>query len=128
MDNALKGVLLSALVFPGLGQLVLKHTRRGIVLMLVVTAALAVIVTIAVRQALVILEDIERSGSALDPATVAQAASQASAAASGWLPAVATLVLVGCWVFAVLDAWRIGRHMDREPDSGAGAGDRAGGQ
>jgi len=39
MNNSLKGALLSGFVFPGLGQVMLKHYKRGAVLILVVTAS-----------------------------------------------------------------------------------------
>ena len=55
MNNALKGALLSGLVFPGLGQVNLKHYKRGIALMLIVSISLLVIVVKAVLQALTIL-------------------------------------------------------------------------
>ena len=40
MNNALKGALLSGLVYPGLGQVVLKHYKRGAALIITITAAL----------------------------------------------------------------------------------------
>jgi len=40
MSNSLKAALLSGLVFPGIGQVVLKRYRRGVVLMLIVLACL----------------------------------------------------------------------------------------
>lgn len=125
MENALKGLLLSALVFPGLGHLVLKRTRRALVLMLVVVAALAVMATAALRQARIILENIEQAGGAVDVVTISQAAAQASSASGGWLPGAATLVLVFCWLFGAVDAWRIGRRIDQRRQNRAGA---AGGQ
>ena len=39
MKNSLKGALLSGLVFPGLGQVVLKHYKRGFALMLTVSVS-----------------------------------------------------------------------------------------
>lgn len=122
MENALKGLLLSALVFPGLGHLVLKRTRRGMVLILVVTAALGVLVTVALRQARIILENLEQAGGVVDVVTVSQAAAQASSASGGWLPGAATLVLAVCWLFGVFDACRIGRRMDLRNQDGAGGG------
>jgi hypothetical protein len=121
VDYALKGILLSALVFPGLGHLALKRTRRGFVLVLVVLAALTLIVMAALRQARVILANIEQAGGMVDLGTVSQAASQASTAADGWVPGAAALVLVGCWLFGVLDAWRIGRTMDLQKRSASAA-------
>ena len=34
MNNALKGAFLSGLIFPGLGQVVQKHYKRGVLIML----------------------------------------------------------------------------------------------
>ena len=59
MNNALKGALFSGLVFPGLGQIMLKHYKRGAVLTLAITAALLAILIKTVQQAVTILEKIE---------------------------------------------------------------------
>lgn len=40
MNNSLKGALLSGVVFPGLGQIILKHYKRGIALMFWVLAGI----------------------------------------------------------------------------------------
>ncbi len=43
MNNSLKGALLSCLAFPDLGQVVLKHYKRGAALMLAFTVTLLAI-------------------------------------------------------------------------------------
>ena len=42
MNNSLKGALLSGLVFPGLGQIILKHHTRGIAFIIIVSVSLFV--------------------------------------------------------------------------------------
>jgi len=59
MNNAVTGTLLSGLVFPGLGQVVLKRYKRGIALMLTVSVSLTVIMTKAVQIALAILKQVD---------------------------------------------------------------------
>jgi TM2 domain-containing membrane protein YozV len=109
MTNALKAALLSGLVFPGLGQIVLKHYRRGVILMLAVLACLAVIVVKAVQQALVILNQIQSEGGAISMHTISNAAQQASTTSDGFMINLVLLCLVLCWIIGIVDAYRIGK-------------------
>ena len=61
MKNAWKGALLSGLVFPGLGEIVLGRFKRGLLLIGIVLAGLVGIVAEATIHALAILEKIEDS-------------------------------------------------------------------
>lgn len=118
MKNSLKGVLLSGLIFPGLGQIALKRYPRGIALILVVLAALALMIVTAVQEAYAILENIEAGGGTPDTETIRQAAEQAAAASDSMvIPAMALLILI-CWVIGIIDAYRIGRQQDREAQGG----------
>ena len=53
------------MIFPGLGQVVLKHYKRGAVIMLTVLVGMSVVVVKAVQHALAILERIESEGGAI---------------------------------------------------------------
>ena len=66
MNNSLKGALLSGLVYPGLGQVMLKYYKRGAVLMIAITATLLAVLIKAVQQAFTILEKIESEGGEID--------------------------------------------------------------
>jgi hypothetical protein len=115
MNNAFKGGLLSGLVFPGLGQLVLRQYRRGALIMLVVLISLSVIVVDIMQQALDILEQIELQGDAIDINAISNAAAQESARSGGVTINILMLVVVVCWVAGTVDAYRIGRKKDLEP-------------
>ena len=109
MNNSLKGVLLSGLVFPGLGQVILKYYKRGAVLMLAVSASLLVILIKAVQQAFAILEKIQSEGGVIDMTTISKAAIQASTSSGSLTFKIALLLLMLCWIIGVVDAYRIGK-------------------
>ena len=114
MSKSLMAALLSGLVFPGLGQVVLKRYRRGVVLMVIVLACLSVIGTIALQRAFAILRQIELAGGAIDIDAILNAATQSSAASDSLVINYASLLLVVCWIFGTVDAYRIGRKKDLE--------------
>ena len=112
MNNALKGALLSGLVYPGLGHIVLKQYKRGAVLMVAVFAALLAIIIKAVQQAFLVLEKIQADGGTIDFDTISKAATQASTTFSSLMFNLLLLFLIVCWVVGIVDAYRIGRKKD----------------
>ena len=114
MKRSLKGALLSGLVFPGLGQIVLKHFVRGAVIMVTVSISMFVIVMKAVQHALVILENIDLAGEAISMSTISKAAAQASTKSDSLVFNLLLLLMILCWIISVVDAYRIGRRKDIE--------------
>jgi hypothetical protein len=112
MRPSLKGALLSGLIFPGLGQIVLKRYQRGAVLIAAVLISMTIIVVEAVRLALIILAQIEAEGGPIDIGTVSAAAARASTASSSLTINGLFAVILGCWIFAIIDAYRIGKKTD----------------
>ncbi|UCB55615.1 MAG: hypothetical protein JSW45_03555 [Thiotrichales bacterium] len=112
MKNSTKGVLLSALVFPGLGQLVLKRYLPGFSIMLVVVAALILLIREALRQAHAILARLEAEGGPVDMAAITDAAHRAAGESGSTVSTVALLMLVAGWCIGVFDAWSAGRKID----------------
>ena len=110
MNNSLKGALLSGLVFPGLGQVILKRYKRGIALMLIVLVSLVVIVAQAVQQAFTVLENIESKGGAIDMSAISKAATQASTASASLIFWPLLFLIILCWIIGVVDAYRTGRR------------------
>ena len=115
MTNAVKGALLSGLVLPGLGQIVLKHHKRGLALVAVVLSGLTVMVFKAVQLALSVLAKIDLERGAAGMQAITQAAAQASASSDSRLFNACLLLIIGCWIFSVADAYMIGKRMDRMP-------------
>jgi cbb3-type cytochrome oxidase subunit 3 len=117
MNNSLKGAFLSGLVFPGLGQVVLKHYKRGAVIMLTVMVSLSVIVIEAVQKVFTILEKIELEGGTIDMNTISNAATRASTTSDSLIFSFALLLIIFCWIIGVVDAFRIGKKKDIEQQS-----------
>ncbi len=117
MNNSLKAAFLSGLIFPGLGQIVLKHYKRGAVIMLTVLVSLSVVVAKAVQHALAILEKIESEGGAISMSTISNAATQASATSGNLTFNLVLLLVAVCWIIGVVDAYRIGKKKDIEEGS-----------
>ena len=117
MNNSIKGAFWSALIFPGLGQVVLKHYKRGAVIILVVSISMSGVVVKAVHSALVILEEIVSKGGAISMSTISNAATQASSASESLTFNLVLLLTILCWIFGVVDAYRIGKEKDIEESS-----------
>jgi len=117
MNNSLKGALLSGVVFPGLGQVILKHYKRGIALMLIVLVSLLVIVVKAVQQVFTVLEKIESEGGAINMSTISNAVTQATTTSDSFIFNFVLLLIIFCWIIGVVDAYRIGKRRDIEGQS-----------
>ena len=122
MNNSLKGALWSGLIFPGLGQVVLKHYKRGAIIMLTVLVSLAVMTVKAVESAFAILEKIELQGGAINMSTISNAATQVSTSSGSLTFNFLLLLIIACWIIGVVDAYRIGGKKDfeeRSPSQGS---------
>ena len=117
MNYSLKGAFWSGLIFPGLGQVVLKQYKRGAVIILAVLAGLSVIVVQAVQKTFVILERIKSEGGRMDMNAIFDAASQASTHSDSLIFSSAVLLITFCWIIGVVDAFRIGKKKDLEEGS-----------
>ena len=111
MKHSIKAALLSGLVFPGTGQIALKHYTRGIALILTTSVCVFYIVKQAVNQAFSILDRLNQSGS-LDMNAISQAASQASGTSGSVMVNIVYILITGCWLFGIIDAYAIGKEMD----------------
>jgi hypothetical protein len=110
MSRSTNAVLLSALVLPGAGHLYLKHLGRGVALIAVSLVCLGVFVDRAMQQASAVLDRLESEGGALDAGQLSDLVAQAANSAGSPATTVAALVLAGCWLVGIVDAYRLGRE------------------
>lgn len=111
MRKATTAVLLSALVLPGTGHLYLKRPWRGIALIAISLACLWVFVDDAMRRASNVLARLESDGGALDVGRLTDLIAQTSTGSDAAVVTAATLVLGGCWLVGIIDAYRLGKSM-----------------
>ena len=116
MKKATKAVLLSGLVFPGVGHLVLKLRGRGWALVLTALIAIGAVVTISAQTASDIADRILSGEIPMDSASINEAVSDASNSAHGFPMNVALILFGICWVIGVVDSYRQGVVADRSGD------------
>lgn len=111
MNKAIKGAVLSGLILPGVGQLVLKHYLRGGFLLLASLACLALLVAQAVEQAQVIIGRLDPLNVAIDPAMLMAEISR-GAGSAGPSAGLVSWALLLIWLGGTLDAYLLGRQED----------------
>ena len=117
MTHSLRAVLLSGLIFPGLGQWLLGHRMRAVVFMLTVSICLIVIVHSATQQAYAVLDQLQAAGGALDLTTISDAATQATRNIDNSVVHLTLIALMLVWVVGMVDAYRMGRLNDRKENA-----------
>jgi hypothetical protein len=115
MSNAIKGMLCSALIFPGAGQIILAKYYRGLTFFVVAFVSGILFLTAVVRQAVVRLQDTVAQGVVVDVSKVMSILTEPSTYASSVYLKLSFLVLFCCWLFSVVDAWRLGKKLDQKP-------------
>jgi hypothetical protein len=113
MKAGVKAALLSGLVFPGVGQMYLKRYGRGLLFMVLAFLGLIIVAGMA---AVAVLEGIGAEGvkgGAVDIDALANLAAT-SLADSGISINLVLLFVVCCWIYSVIDAYRIGKRRDAE--------------
>ncbi len=110
MSRSTTAVVLSALVLPGAGHLYLKQMGRGLALIAVSLTCLWVIVAQAMQQASAVLAQLETDGVVPDADQLADLVSRTSNHSESGSVMMATLALTACWLFGVIDAYRLGKR------------------
>lgn len=109
MTRSTKAALLSALVFPGLGHMVLKQYLRGAVLIVLAVIAISIVVNEAVKQALLVVDRISGGEIPADVGEITQMIADSTAGGQESILNIAMLVFVGCWIFGIVDSCRLGK-------------------
>jgi TM2 domain-containing membrane protein YozV len=112
MKTSIKAALLSALVFPGLGQMHLKRYVRGLIPMVLVLTGLGVLIVQATVDALQVLDKIQLQGGTVDMNAVSNLAAGSLTHGDPYSSLI-SLGIAGCWVFSVIDAYLLGKEKDR---------------
>ena len=113
MKASTRGMLLSGLVFPGLGQLILGRMASGIILVLLSTVTFVVLIYRIVARVYRLIDQILPllADNALDVATLKELLVRD--AAGGW--GVEKICLIGlgiCWLIAIGHAYFAGKKID----------------
>ena len=107
MDRSLKAALLSALVFPGVGQLYLRRPLRALMFLAPALAAALYFSSAVLGPVFAIAHEIGAGTMALDPFLIQQRIEQ-SRIDTGMLN-LAALVMLVVWIASTVDAYLLGR-------------------
>ena len=113
MSKALKAVLLSALVFPGIGHFSLKKRVQGALLSGITIVCLYFMLTSIVEVAQQISVKIQSGEIPLDVTRIRESISQTLAGNDGQLINTSSLLLVIFWIVGIVDSFRVGRSQDK---------------
>ena len=108
MKRSSKAALLSGLIFPGIGHIVLEKYLRGSVLILFALVALSVIVNRIYQRALTIVDRINSGDIPVDTGAIAEMVSNSTSGADSFIENIAVIVLGACWLIGVIDSYRLG--------------------
>jgi len=112
MKHAVKGVLFSGLVFPGLGQIVLQRKQRGFIIVTIVVVSLSIFIMKIMGIAMAIVEETQSQNGIVDVANIANTATRLTTDSAEYtLNFLLVLVLV-CLIGSAIDAYNIGKQLD----------------
>jgi len=109
MRKSTKAALVSALVFPGVGHLMLKRYLQGAILIIVSIVAMWLLVTGTVNRAMDVVDRIESGDVAMDSASIQAAVSDAGNGAGFTVEDASAYVLLIAWFVGIVDCIRLGR-------------------
>ena len=121
MKKSTKAALLSALVFPGVGNFYLKRYISGAVIAGAAVVALYVLISNAVHRALEIVDKLQRGEIQPDMAVITELVSKQPLGTEALLIDIATALLILAWIIGIVDAYRCGRFQDDGADAQWGA-------
>ena len=112
MKKSTKAVLLSGLVFPGLGHLYLKRWIVGAILFGIAACASWYIGTVVMETASVIVEKIQSGIVTPDNDTITRLAAEHLSGTEQAMN-LAKIVWLACWVIGIVGSWWQGRAQDK---------------
>ena len=109
MNKSMKGALLSALIFPGVGQISIGHKKRGWFIIFVNGVFLYMMISEIIKQTLILAEKIQKSGIALDYGSISNKTSELVSFSDNSSLNILLIFLIFSWVASVIDAYILGK-------------------
>lgn len=117
MKTSTKAVLLSALVFPGLGHLYLRKFIPAVILIGASLVAIIYMVDQSVDAAYQVVGQIQSGAVAPDAASITAMVEQQTSGSAGLLLNIVNVLLIIFWIIGILDSYRIGRAKDKQEET-----------
>lgn len=115
MKESTKGVLLSGLVYPGLGQLIIGHITSGVLFVLLTTAGFCVFIYRIIQRVVGAIDQILPLlvNNELDLNTLKEMLGRESS--GGWEAETFSIIGIAvCWLAAIVHAYFAGKKIDSQ--------------
>ena len=112
MSRPTKAALMSGLIFPGAGHLLLKSYPRAFTLIAMTAGSLIIYISAAIEQSQKIMQEIAASGKVLSVEEITALTSDMLAKADTGTLTIASMVFISCWFFGIIDSYRLGKKTD----------------
>ena len=109
MNNSIKAALLSALIFPGVGQISAGDKKRGWIIIGVNVMLLFLIIREVVQKAYTVIAEMQKNGNAMDLESVSIATSGLTGFSDNMFLNILLILLVISWLYSIFDAYRAGK-------------------
>lgn len=109
MKQSVKAAILSALIFPGVGQIFVGYKKRGWSIIGINAALLYLIVGEIIQKAHQVIAEMQKNGSAMDIESISNATAKLSGFSGNiYLNSLLILFLIS-WCYSIFDAYRTGQ-------------------
>lgn len=109
MNKSLKAVLLSALVYPGVGHFFLKKYATCIALVSVFSVPLFLLISEIVGKANIVVQQIENGEIPLNIAVISESFSSITSDTDTQGLNIKIYVMIAVWLIGILDSYRVGK-------------------
>lgn len=108
MNKAIKSALLSALIFPGVGQISAGHKKRGWLFIMLSGVFLYLIVNKIIQQANSMINEMQKSGVAMNVEEISNRTSSLIGFSDNTYLNTLLILFIVCWLLSIFDAYRLG--------------------
>jgi hypothetical protein len=113
MTKSTKAALLSGLIFPGIGHIVLKQYLRGSILALVTLLAVSAMVKVAFQRAQTIVDRVVSGEIPLETGAISELVANSSNDSDSLVPSISVMVFFACWLIGIIDSYRVGMALEK---------------
>ena len=114
MTKSTKAALLSGLIFPGIGHIVLKQYLRGSILMLAALIAASAMVKVAIQRAQSIVDRVVSGEIHLDTEAISELVANSSNDSDSLTSSISMIVFIVCWLIGIVDSYRVGSALEKQ--------------
>jgi len=109
MNKSVKAALLSALIFPGVGQISAGYKKRGWIIIGANVMLLFLIIREIMQKAYTVIAEMQKNGTAMDIESVSNTTSKLAGFSDNVFLNILLILLVISWLYSIFDAYRAGK-------------------